>query len=340
MALVGAGAAAAVVVGVVLMNTIGTGGGNSKVGGLASAGGPTTTTASLRSTSAVGAEQSMVALHVVTSSGSGLECGVAVAEGGLIATTADAVLGASSMFATTASGRRWPARLIAMDTSSNIALLRISDDLPVPRFADDVEVTPGRQVMVVAVASSTNADGAVSVWEAATVDAVGAVVQGGRAAGMAGIATSAPVIPRQAGALLLESNGSVVGLLDKSGSWAGGRGAEVFLPAELVLGVSGDLAASGKVRHGWLDVDGHDAPTAAEPTGPRGALVVSVDPNGASASVLRNGDVIEAIGGAPIRSMAELRSRRYVLAPGRPVRLLVARNGTSTTVEVNLASSP
>jgi putative serine protease PepD len=336
MGLVGAGAAAAVVVGVVLMNTIGTDGRDTPAGRSL---GPTTTTVSLTSSTA-SAEQSLVTLQITSASGTSLGCGVAVAQGGLIATTADAMAGATAMTATTWSGHREPARLVALDRDSDVALLRIADDVPVPHFVDDVSMASGLQAMVVSVAPSPRSAAVIPMWAPGTVDAVGALVQGGGASGMAGIAANTAALQGQAGALLLETNGSVVGLLDKSGSWDGAPGDEVFLPAPLLLGVSSELATTGKVRHGWLGVSGQDAPSAAGTAIPVGALLVSVNAQGPAASVLRPGDVVQAVGVEPVRSMAELRSRLYVLAPGTPVRLVVLRDHTKMTVEVELSSSP
>ncbi len=80
--------------------------------------------------------------------------------------------------------------------------------------------------------------------------------------------------------------------------------------------------------------------TAASRQASTGALVTAVQAPGASSHLLQVGDVIVSLDGAPVRSMAELRSRLYVLGPGTPVQLGIPRDGTLLTVAVNLSSSP
>jgi S1-C subfamily serine protease len=68
--------------------------------------------------------------------------------------------------------------------------------------------------------------------------------------------------------------------------------------------------------------------------------VTEVDPDGPAHDQLRNGDVIEAIDGRAVRTMADLRSRLYLLAPGTTVDLRVERDHTVHTVTLSLAPSP
>jgi len=133
------------------------------------------------------------------------------------------------------------------------------------------------------------------------------------------------------GGVLVDADGAVLGIEDTSVVPNSG---EVFLPADLVVGVSLDLAAGGTVSHGWLGIDGGPARAAG------GAVIESVDPSGPAGGVLAQGDVIVAIDGTPVRTMADLRSRLYMLPAGSPVWLRVDRNGTLATMEVGLGSSP
>ena len=95
-----------------------------------------------------------------------------------------------------------------------------------------------------------------------------------------------------------------------------------------------DLRSGDRVVHGWLGVDGTDAPNDG------GAKVESVDTDGPSANRLTAGDVIVALDALPVRTMAELRARLYVLPPGSPIALSVQRPSGATTVDVTLSASP
>ncbi len=354
---IGVGAAAAVLIGVLLLANAGSGNGTAPS---STADPPSVASAvggccKVVPTAAQATERSIVALEVTTDGGGVAEdCGVAVASGGLIVTTADAVDGIRSVTAITASGTRIRAAVLAVDRDSDIALLRVDADVPVARFADDATVSPGHPTMVMALAARSTKGADAALWANGSVQSVATAIQGGDAAGLAALTTGATVVPAMPGEALLDSTGRVIGILDSSGRPASGGGEEVFLPSQLVVGVADALAQRGYVQHGWLDVKGRDAPASSTKTtvtaadsvtttaGPAsdGAQVVAVGAPGPSANALEPGDVIDSLDGAPVRSMAELRSRLYVLGPGSSVHLGVERQGTTLDVDVTLASSP
>jgi len=358
-AVIGTAAAAAVIGGVLLLFSTDSHNGSPQL----ASGQPTgTTTASATTGLETGVPsvvrpvaRSMVALQITTATGTSWGCAVAVVAGGLVATTADAVAGATAVTAVTMGGTRERASVVGVDPTSDVALLRVPVDLPVAPFSDDTSLRSGHPAMVMT-SSSTGA--ASARWSATTVETVAAPLVPGDPAGMAGIVTSLSPAARWNGDALVEPGGSVLGILDRDAPTSGATD-EVFLPAQLVVGVSGALATNGHVRHGWLDVTFRDvAPSAStgatsttltdstvssttDPTSwGGGAAVVTVDARGPSARVLAPGDVIEGIDNFPVRSTAELRSRLYVLAAGTPVQLEVRRGTRLEQVEVNLAASP
>lgn len=98
---------------------------------------------------------------------------------------------------------------------------------------------------------------------------------------------------------------------------------------------------SPKDPPGSTDTSAKKAPSSTNTsTKTEGALVLRVNSHGPAAHHLRPGDVIRAVDGDPVRSMAELRSRLYVLHPGTRVHLDVVRRGASRVVNVVLGSSP
>lgn len=365
-ALVGTGALAAVLVGILLLVNTDIDPGTGRVATMSSTHTTLTEVAGccrLVPVVAKGAARAMVSLQVVTEHGVIQDCGVAVAAGGLVATTRDAVADARSITVLTAGGRREPARVVATDRSSDIALVRVDYDLPVARFADDTTVGAGHRAIVMAMAArSGHGKSTATMWAEGTIRSVGAAVTRGVATGMAGIQATARTMPAMAGEVLLQPDGRVLGILDSTGSPPRDRGKMVFLSAQLVVGVAHALAASGRVDHGWLDVEGGNSPARSDPatlrstargTGspvsmttavigptPRGALIVKVDPDGASTNVLWPGDIVLGVDGQKVRSMAELRSRLYVLPPGTRVELRVFRGGSTLTVAMDLSASP
>jgi S1-C subfamily serine protease len=296
--------------------------------------------------------ESMVSLQVLTAHGVVQECGVVVAAGGLVATTLDALAGARSITAVTAAGRRLRVVVVAGDPDSDVAVVRVFGPLPTARFVPAGADTQRRGlVLAMALAAGTRATGsATMMWAGSKVRAFGADISGGGASGMGGIAAAAPSMPSLAGEALVQSDGRVLGLLDTS---ATSRSAKVFLPAALVVGVARSLATAGRVQHGWLDVAGVDSSTVppapgpgasttttAAVAGPPGAVVASVESYGAAAGILQPGDVITSIDGAPLTSMAALRSSLYVTSPGQRVELGIRRGRTTLTVGIALSGSP
>jgi S1-C subfamily serine protease len=278
--------------------------------------------------------RSMVALQVTTGTGIKLGCAVAVAKGGFLVTTAD-LEGMTGITATLSDGHSEQARVVATDQDSDMALLRVPTNLPVARFRDDEQVAPGHWVMVMAGALPAGTADPHATWTAASVDAIGLALGAGPAAGLGAIGVTNPTSAPVAGAALVDRSGAVLGLFDGSAGLLA-NGDMPFLPAELITGVAGDLAHHGQVLHGWLDFTGTDGGGALL----GGAVVVGVQPGGAAANVLRPGDVIEQLDGQPVRTMAELRARLYVMPPGTTVQLKVDRDGAVIMVAAHLSSSP
>jgi len=282
----------------------------------------------------VAATRSIVRLEVSGTATSGYGCGIVVAPGGMIATDATLLVGAGRIVALTSSGRRENATIVALDRASDVGLVKISGSLPVAHVVDWSSVQPGANAVELALETRTQGD-ATSAWWSETIASSGAPVSAGPGQGMASVVATTRQGTQPVGAVLMEPDGAVLGLLDRSGEPAAGGG-EVFLPGQFVVAVARELISDdGKIQHGWLGIKGGDS-TAGEP---KGALVSSVDPDGAAAGHLQPGDVIEAVNGHRIRSMADLRSRLYLLAPGTWVDLRVERHRRLETVDLALLAT-
>jgi S1-C subfamily serine protease len=280
------------------------------------------------------AGHSMVQLRAVTSHGTVSLVGVAVAEGGLVATTADGLAGLRSISMVASDGRRSRAEVVGIDNASDIALVSVPDDVPVAPFADDAALAEGSVDMTLSVAprAHATADPATTAvtlhCEDGTVTGIDTEIASGWAKGMPVITSTATAVNQQPGDPLLNQEGSVIGLLYTSGS------SSTYLPAQLVLGVTDDLRSAGRVVHGWLGVQGDTA------AGASGALVASLMPGSPARGLLQSGDVVVAMGSVPIRSMADLRARLYVMAPETRVGLSVADGSSTHVVDVTLSTSP
>jgi len=383
-AAVGAGALAAVLVGVLVLFAAGGGAGLIGVQDRGAGTAPATlleVTGCCRDVPRPVEEirQATVALDVATSHGLRQDCGVAIAPGGIILTTRDAVDGARSITAITATGRRVGARVLATDQESDVAVVRVEDDVPTAHFATDTSLVPGNAATVVALRSPRGRRSTTTMWVRARIRSVGTAVARGDAEGMAAIRTDPSPMPAIAGELLIGSSGSVIGVLDTTAEPAGSQDGDMFLPATFAVDVARTIATSGRVRHGWLGIVGKNATSGPVSTGGSGtstdgsgrstddpgtstggsgerttsttaittrergvpgALVVKIDPGAPADGILQPGDVIVSVDHQPVRSWAELRSRLYVVEPGQTVSLGIWRGGSTATVAVVLSTSP
>jgi putative serine protease PepD len=282
---------------------------------------------------------SLVALVVHRANGTALGTGVAVEPGGIVATTASLLRQATSVVAEEAGGTREQARLVGIDQTSGIAVLRVADQLPAVAV-DAVDPRPGSVALAVAFPASGSTAPQPAVY-------AGPVVASGVPAGVDGPTTTfastvvrAPLTGSERGGALVDANGRLVGILDTVSSTPNGS-VGVFLSSVLVSGVAQQLVASGAVGGGWLGVDGSDlAATAGSTTAPVGVRVDAVDPGGAAARAgLQAGDVIVAVDGRAVHSMAELRSLVYPDPPGTSLEVTAEQGSTSFVTTAVLGSS-
>jgi S1-C subfamily serine protease len=295
---------------------------------------PISTLAGPQNTLPPAAEQagsSMVKLQATTTHGTVNLIGLAVAEGGLVVTTADLLSGLQQISMVDSAGKLERATVVGVDKPSDVALVNVAEDVPVAPFTDDAGVNNGAADMLLSYVPTGGSTVALHAT-AGTVASVGRGVNADQASGMALITSSPGVASASAGDPLLNAGGDVLGILCSPG--AAGAPSSTFLPTQLVVGVADDLRSGNKVVHGWLGVDGSDLP------GGPGAKVVQVQANSPAAHVgLQPGQVIVAVNFMPVRTMAELRSRLYVLAPGAPVSLGVQGASGTKVVDLTLAAS-
>ena len=67
--------------------------------------------------------------------------------------------------------------------------------------------------------------------------------------------------------------------------------------------------------------------------------MAEVQSGGPASGVLQVGQLIVAVDSTPVRTMAELRARLYVLPPGTPVTLSVQQPAGTKVVDITLGTS-
>ncbi len=265
--------------------------------------------------------------------------GVIVDADGTIVTNSHVVKDASDFEVTLGDGRKFPARLLGVDSDTDLAALHIdASGLQAARFGSSDELEPGDWVLAVG-----NPFGLDHTVTSGIVSAKGRS-DVGIAAYEDFIQTDASINPGNSGGPLVNLDGQVVGINTAIHSSSGGSdGIGFAIPSSTVQSVLRGLESNGHVERGWLGVSLQAlTPDLAASFGladARGALVAQVLPGSpAQKAGLEAGDVVRKLDGQKIESSKVLRERVAQVAPGTKVELVVLRAGKERTLEAEIAA--
>jgi serine protease Do len=266
----------------------------------------------------------------------GLGSGFIISSDGLILTNAHVVREAKDVTVKLSDRREYTAKVLGLDTATDIAVLRIdAKDLPVVRLGDPKNLEVGDPVLAIGAPyglEQTATSGIVSAkGRSLPGDAVVPFIQ-----------TDAAVNPGNSGGPLFDGTGSVVGINSQIYSRSGGfQGVSFAIPINVALKVKDQIVATGKAQHGRLGVTVQDLnQQLADSFGLKhvdGALVSNVAPDSAAAAAgLKSGDVITEVNGEPVVRSGSLSSLIGMSAPGERVKLKVWRDRSERTIEAKL----
>jgi len=257
---------------------------------------------------------------------------------GIILTNAHVVNGASEVTVRLTDRREFTAKVIGVDTRSDIAVIRIAaKDLPTVKLGDSRSLKVGEWVLAI---------GAPFGFENSAT--AGIVSAKGRTLPDSGyvpfIQTDVPINPGNSGGPLFNMSGEVVGVNSQIYSRSGGyMGVSFSIPIDVAMQVADQLQASGHVSRGKLGVviqnvsqglaDSFGLPR------PEGALVSSVEKGGpADHAGVEAGDVILKLNGTLLKDSNKLPVQIASLAPGTTVNLEVWRNHGTREISVKLGA--
>jgi serine protease Do len=161
------------------------------------------------------------------------------------------------------------------------------------------------------------------------------------------IQVDAPINPGNSGGPLVNTRGQVVGINTAIASRSGGfQGVGFAVPSNQAKFVYTSLKTNGKVTRGYIGVSIQDA--SLQPDLMRtfgydkrdGVLVRETGRNSPATGKLREGDVITAIAGKPIKDSQELRNTVAATPPGTDLKMTVFRDGKSQDVVLKIAEQP
>jgi serine protease Do len=264
-----------------------------------------------------------------------LGSGFVISEDGFIVTNNHVIEGADEITIEFFSGKKLKAKLVGTDPKTDIALLKVEVDEPLPfvTFGNSDQMRVGDWVMAMG-----NPLGQGFSVSAGIVSARGREQQGPYDDF---IQTDAAINRGNSGGPLFNMDGQVIGVNTSILSPNGGSiGIGFSMASNVVSKVVDQLQEFGETRRGWLGVRIQDVtPDIAEAMGlaeASGALVTDVPEGPAKDAGIKQNDVITRFDDQPVGDAGDL-TRRVADAPiGEAVPVIIQRDGQTETLAVTL----
>lgn len=274
---------------------------------------------------------------VQISTGSGMGSGVVYDKAGDIVTNAHVVGTATTFTVQLVTGQQVRATLVGVYAPDDLAVIRVTgaSNLSPATFGQSNALQPGDIVFAVGNPlglSSSVTEGIVSYNGRSVSEGNGVVLP-------STIQTSAAINPGNSGGALVNLAGEVVGIptLAAADQQAGGLAAGIgfAIPSSIVQLIVPQLIATGHVARSNRAALGISAADAVDQLGnPVGVIVVRVAAGGPAAKAgITTGEVITAVDGKKVTSLATFQTVMAQLAPGTTVPVdLLDQSGAERTV--------
>jgi serine protease Do len=267
---------------------------------------------------------------------SALGSGFVIDSSGLIVTNNHVIADADEILIVYPDGETAEATIAGADRQMDLAVLKIEPDRPLVSAtmgnSDAAEV--GDWVM--AIGNPFGLGGSVSLG---IVSARNRDIDAGPYDSF--IQTDAAINQGNSGGPLFDMNGEVVGI-NTAIIANGGRslGVGFAIPINQARPVIEQLIQYGEMRRGWIGVGIQDVTADIASSlgfeGARGALVLSVTPDGPSNPAIHEGDIILEFDGRPVASMRDLPLIVAETTIGKEVPVKLFRGGAETEVRVTV----
>jgi len=264
--------------------------------------------------------------------------GFIIDKAGDIVTNNHVVKDATKITVKLKDGRSFRAKLVGTDPATDVALLKIKTDKPLPsvEFADDRNLRVGDWVIAVG-----NPFGLSNTVTAGIVSSIGRNIGNGPYTDF--IQIDAPINRGNSGGPTFDIQGKVIGMNTMIYSPSGGSvGIGFAIPASTIHDVVAQLKSNGHVTRGWLGVQIQNlTPEMAASLGDKnmkGAIVAKVVPDSpAQKAGFRQGDIVVAVNGSAVNDSRDLTRRVATLRAGHKAAFTVVRDGRKKTLTADIA---
>lgn len=260
---------------------------------------------------------------------------------GYVVTNNHVIDKAEEITVTVNGGDHYPAKLIGRDPKTDLAVLKIDADKPLPyvEFGDSDTAEVGD--WVIAVGNPFGLGGSVS---AGIISARGRDIQSGPFDDYLQI--DAPINRGSSGGPLFDRNGKVIGINTAIFSPSGGNvGIGFAVPSAMARTIVEQLKESGRVERGFLGVQiqevSEEIAQSLDLEEAKGALIASVEPNGpAAVAGLKTGDLILEFNEQKVDRLKDLPRLVAAAKTGEKADVRVLRDGQKRTVKVEVGRMP
>ena len=265
-----------------------------------------------------------------------LGSGFVISEDGYIVTNNHVIQGADEIEIEFFSRDRLPAKVIGTDPNTDIALLKVESEEPLPfvSFGDSDQMRVGDWVMAMGNPLGQGFSVSAGIVSARNRELSGTYDDY--------IQTDAAINRGNSGGPLFNMDGEVIGVNTAILSPTGGSiGIGFSMAANVVTDVVTQLREYGETRRGWLGVRiqdvGDDVAEAMGMEDARGALVTEVFDDGPSKDAgIEQGDVILSFDGTEVADTRALVRKVGATAVGKEVPVVVFRDGQTETLRITL----
>jgi serine protease Do len=279
--------------------------------------------------------------------------GVVIERDGQVLTNAHVIDGAASLVVILDSGARTAARVLGMDTVTDLALLRIEAPAPLPvaRLGDSSALRVGEEVVAIG-----NPMGLEQTMTRGIVSGLNRILPGLAEQPM--IQTDAPINPGNSGGPLVDRCGAVVGINTFISEEANSIG--FALPINAGKAILRDLRDSGRVIRPWLGLQGREIDAQITsllrmPLSPGYLIEVVYDGSPAERAGVRGGnlsvvvqgeeyliggDVLTSIDNTSIKTHQDYLAKVKTLKPGQRTRITILRDGQRRELSITVAERP
>jgi putative serine protease PepD len=285
---------------------------------------PTTTTTSTSTTTTVpaptlselaeAAAPSLAWITVVNGDLSTDCAGVVISADGHLLTESRPFEGHTSITVRFHDGSTSSGELVGVDELTELAVIRVDrNDLVPARFGDPRELKVGGTVLVLGPDETGK-----TAASAAMVNAVGTTARLRDALTLYDVIRFDVQVPvEHSGGPLLNETGEVVGVTVRTGN---GEPFGLATPIDAAQVVATDLITEGRARHPWLGIEGRQEQ--AQPV-----VLKVLEDSPADLAGLRPDDVILAVDGEPVASMAAFVTAVRARRPGDALTITYLRDG-------------